>query len=368
LADSSTFIHVPPIQDLVDAALSGDASMSELVKIFEELDFKQLARIGNMLARRTGDLVTFVNNVVVNYSNVCVARCPICAFYRLPGQQGAYTRGPEEVARVVLEARERFGVTELHINGGFNPELDIEYFEDVFRSVKRAAPDVSIKGLTMAEVDYYSRRWRMSPREILERLRDAGLDAIAGGGAEIFSNDVRKIIAPNKLSGEEWLKLAELAHSMGIPSNATMLYGHVEEPRHIIEHLVKIREVQERTRGFKLFIPVKFVPWNTELMRMGKVQTPAPATLDVKVVAMARIILRDSMRIGAYWLSAGKRMATVLLLAGADDLVGTMINEEVLHSAGASEYATVDELAHMVREVGLRPAERDTMHRIIRVL
>ena len=356
------------IRDLVDAALAGDASLSELVEMMNNLDFKTLAKIGNALARRMSNVVTFVNNVVVNYSNVCVARCPICAFYRLPGQNGAYTRTPEEIAKTVAEARAKFGVTELHINGGFNPELSIEYFEEVFRAVKRVAPDVYIKGLTIAEVDYYSRRWRMSPRELLDRLRAAGLDAIAGGGAEIFSEEVRKVVSPFKLSGEEWLRLAELAHSMGIPSNATMLYGHVEEPRHIVEHLLKIREVQERTRGFRLFIPVKFVPWNTELYRAGKVSGPAPSTLDVKVIAMARIILRDLVKVGAYWLSTGKRMASVLILAGADDLVGTMINEEVLHSAGASEYATVEELAHIVREVGLVPAERDTMHRIIRML
>ena len=359
---------MPQIKDLVDAALMGDASLGELVKIMSELDFKTLAKLGNALARRTGNVVTFVNNVVVNYSNVCVARCPICAFYRLPGRNGSYTRSPEEIARTVTEARTRFGVTELHINGGFNPELGIEYFEEVFRAVKRAVPDVYIKGLTMAEVDYYSRRWRMSPRELLDRLRAAGLDAIAGGGAEIFSEEVRRVVSPLKLSGEEWLRLAELAHSMGIPSNATMLYGHVEEPRHIVEHLLKIREVQERTRGFKLFIPVKFVPWNTELYRSGKVSGPAPSTLDVKVIAMARIVLRDLVKVGAYWLSTGKRMSGVLILAGADDLVGTMINEEVLHSAGAGEYATVNELAHMVREVGLEPAERDTMHRILRML
>lgn len=344
----------------------GEISYSDAVEL-AEADFRALAKVaGEYTRREIGEAITFVNNIVVNYSNVCVAKCPFCAFYRLPGAEGGYTRSAGDVVKVVREAHTVMGVTELHINGGFNPELTIEYFEDLFSAVKRSSP-ITIKGLTMAEVDYYSRRWRMSYRELLERLKSAGLDAIAGGGAEIFSEEVRRVISPNKAAGETWLRIAEVAHDMGIPSNATMLYGHVEDVRHIVDHILRVRELQERTGGIMMFIPVKFVPWNTELYRSGKVGGPAPPTLDVKVVALARIILGATVRkIGAYWLSVGKRLASTLLNAGANDLVGTMINESVLSSAGAQERTTVDELAHIAREAGGRPALRDTFHRIIR--
>ncbi len=349
-------------------ARPGELTYSEALEL-ADMDFRALAKAAwDYTRREIGDVVTFVNNIVVNYSNVCVAKCPFCAFYRLPGAEGGYTRSVEDVVKVVREAHAAMGVTELHINGGFNPELTVEYFEELFSNIKRSSP-VTIKGLTMAEVDYYSRRWRMSYRELLDRLRGAGLDAIAGGGAEIFSEEVRRIISPNKATGETWLRIAEVAHSMGIPSNATMLYGHVEDIRHIVDHILRVRELQERTGGIMMFIPVKFVPWNTELYRSGKVRGPAPATLDVKVVALARMILGSTVRkIGAYWLSVGKRLASTLLAAGANDLVGTMVNESVLTSAGARDHTTVEELAHIAREVGGRPALRDTFHQVIRYL
>lgn len=352
-------------REIVDAALRG-LSKDEAVSLLREGDFMALAKAAEEVTLRTyGDVVTFVNNIVVNYSNVCVAKCPICAFYRLPGHREAYTRTPEEVAKIVAAAQRELGVTELHINGGFNPELSVEYFESVFKAVKAAAPSVTIKGPTMAEIDYYSRLWRMTWREVLERLRAAGLDAISGGGAEIFADEVRKIIAPYKLDGETWLRIAEEAHKLGIPSNATMLYGHVERPEHIVDHIFKVKELQERTRGVLTFIPVKFSPYNTELYARGIVRGPAPASYDVKIVAVARLILLDRVKVAAYWTSTGKRTASVLLKAGANDLVGTMYNEAVLRSAGMAGRATVDELAEIAREAGRRPALRDTFHRVL---
>jgi len=355
-------------REIVEAALSG-LSRGEAVELLAEGDFMALAKAAEEVTLKLwGDAVTFVNNVVINYSNVCVARCPICAFYRPLGHPEAYTRRPEEVAKAVAEASARLGVTELHINGGFNPELDIEYFEGLFRSVKRAAPGVAVKGPTMAEVDYYSRLWRMSWREVLERWKEAGLDAISGGGAEIFAEEVRKAVSPHKISGEEWLNIAELAHRLGIPSNATMLYGHVERPEHVVDHIYRVRELQEKTGGLLLFIPVKFNPLNTELYARGVVRGMAPAAYDVKVVAIARLILLDRLKVGAYWLSTGKRIASTLLLAGANDLVGTMYNEAVLTAAGARHGATAEELAALAREAGRRPALRDTFHRVLRWL
>ncbi|MEM1598219.1 MAG: CofH family radical SAM protein [Pyrobaculum sp.] len=337
--------------------------------LLREVDVFTLAEAAHLLTRKFfGDVVTFVNNVVVNYSNVCVAKCPICAFYRLPGDREGYTRGAKEVAAMVRQFVEKFGVTELHINGGFNPFLKPEYFDELFKTVKREAPGVVIKGPTMAEVDYYAKLWGVSRREVLARWKEAGLDAISGGGAEIFAEEVRRVVSPHKISGEEWIEIAKLAHELGIPSNATMLYGHVEEPRHVVDHIFCIRELQEKTGGLLLFIPVKYNPLNTELFKKGVVKGPAPSTYDVKVVALARLILLDKLKVAAYWLSVGKKLASTLLLAGANDLVGTMYNEAVLTSAGAKHTATVEELAAIAREADKRPALRDTFHRIIRYI
>ncbi len=200
------------IDDVRNAILNG-ITKADAEELMRECDFKVLAQVANELTRKvTGNTATVVNNVVINYSNVCVAQCPICAFYRPKGHPEAYVRTPDEITKGVLEARARFGVTELHINGGFNPDLGIEYFEDVFRSVKKAAPEVVIKGPTAAEIDFYARVWRMSTREVLERFRTAGLDTLSGGGAEILNEEVRRLITPYKFNAETWLRVQEEAH------------------------------------------------------------------------------------------------------------------------------------------------------------
>ena len=359
---------VSSVQEVIEMAERG-IDRADALYLLREADVFTLAKAAEELTRKYyGSVVTFVNNVVINYSNVCVAKCPICAFYRPPGHKEGYVRKPGEVAAMVEHLAKERGVTELHINGGFNPFLTPEYFDELFREVKRRAPHVAIKGPTMAEVDYYAKLWGVSRREVLSRWKEAGLDAISGGGAEIFAEEVRRVVAPYKISGEEWLEIAELAHKMGIPSNATMLYGHVEKEEHVVDHIFRVKELQERTGGLLLFIPVKFNPENTELKARGAVARPAPSTYDVKVVAIARLILGGRLKVAAYWLSVGKKLASTLLLAGANDLVGTMYNEAVLTSAGARHSASVEELAEIAREVGKTPALRDTFHRVLAYL
>ncbi|MFN3803432.1 MAG: CofH family radical SAM protein [Pyrobaculum sp.] len=336
--------------------------------LMDEADIFVLADAAHQITRKYfGDVVTFVNNVVVNYSNICVAKCPICAFYRLPGHVEGYVKTPQEVAALVEQFVERFGVTELHINGGFNPFLTPEYFDELFKTVKKRAR-VVIKGPTLAEVEYYASLWRTSGREVLSRWREAGLDAISGGGAEVFTEEVRKMVAPHKISGEQWIEAAKTAHELGIPTNATLLYGHVESPRHVVDHIFRIKELQEGTGGVLLFIPVKYNPANTELYVKGVVRRPAPSIYDLKVVAIARLVLLDKLKVAAYWLSVGKKLASTLLQAGANDLVGTMYNESVLYSAGARHTATVQELAAISLEAGKRPALRDTFHRDLKLI
>ncbi|OYT26378.1 MAG: aminofutalosine synthase MqnE [Thermoprotei archaeon ex4572_64] len=371
LAIFKKFFKDSEIYPILERVLEGeDLTFKEYVELLESQDIHALGFVANVLTNTlTKNYVSIVNNVVVNYSNICVARCPLCAFYRDPNSSEAYTLQPKEILEQVYNAWVKYGVTEVHFNGGFNPELSIEYFEEAFKYIKSKIPSIIIKGLTMAEVWFYAKIWRMSYREILERLKISGLDVICGGGAEIYSEEVRKIIAPRKLSGEEWIRIAEIAHSLGIPSNATILYGHVEKSEHIIEHLLKVRELQEKTNGILMFIPLKFSPWNTELHRKGLVKELAPAVLDLKITALSRIVLKDKVvKIGAYWIGLGKKLAQVMLNFGANDLVGTMINERVYREAGRAEMATMEELSHMVREVGKTLVLRDTFHKVIKVL
>ena len=365
IVDSFKDLDIWPILEKV---LNGeDLSINEIEYLLKSEHIHALGYIASELARRfSDDVVTVVNNFVINYTNICVCKCPLCAFHRDFNDPDAYVLKTDDVIKLVTKAVQEFRVTEIHFNGGCNPELSIEYFESIFKEIKKRFQLV-IKGLTAAEIWYYSRVWRMSYKEVIERLKEAGMDVISGGGAEIFNPEVRKVIAPNKVPGDEWLRIIEIAHELGMPSNATILYGHIEKPIHVAEHLVKIRELLRKTGKILLFIPLKFSPWNTELYRRGYVKGPCPSTYDLKIIAVSRIVLKN-VKIGAYWVSLGKKLAQVALNYGADDLVGTMINERVFREAGRQEVTTLEELSHLVQEVGKRLAERDTFHKIIRYL
>ncbi|ABU82263.1 radical SAM protein [Ignicoccus hospitalis] len=343
-------------------------SFSEALDLWH-YDLYELGMMAEDLRKKTvGDVVTFVANYNINYTNVCVYRCPLCAFYKEKGEEGAYFLSVEEMLKQAAEAV-WLGATELHVVGGIIPELTVEYFEKFFSEVKRRWPFLTIKALTATEVSYLARINRMSVKEVLERLKEAGLDAMPGGGAEVLDDEVLKVIAPAK-SAEEWLRTIETAHELGIRTNATMLYGHVERPEHIIRHLMRIRELQEKTGGFLTFILLKFKPKNTELWRKGLVKHEAPAPYDAKVVAISRIVLNGFINnISVYWVGYGKKYASALLNFGGSDLVGTAFSEKIFRSAEAHDgYATLEELAHYARTSGRVPAQRDTFFNIIRYL
>ena len=343
-------------------------SFSEALDLWHA-DLHELAAVAEELRKKAvGDVVTFVANYNINYTNVCTYRCPLCAFYKERGDEGAYFLSIEEMLKMAAEAVS-LGATELHVVGGMVPELTLEYFEEFFREVKRRWPFITIKALTATEVSYLARVNKMSVKEVLERLKEAGLDAMPGGGAEILDDEVLRVIAPAK-SAEEWLRVMETAHSLGIRTNATMLYGHVERPEHIIRHLIRIRELQEKTGGFLTFILLKFKPWNTELMRKGLVKEEAPAPYDARVVALSRIVLSGFIdNISVYWVGYGKKYASALLAFGGSDLVGTAYSEKIFNSAKPHEgYATLEELAHYARTSGRIPAQRDTFFNILRYL
>jgi len=252
------------------------------------------------------------------------------------------------------------GVSEFHIVGGLHPNLPLQYYIDMLTALHKEYPDVHIQGFTAVEIEYLSRTAELSINDTLIKLRDAGLGSIPGGGAEIFAERVRKKICPEKLSGEEWLNVHRTAHQIGMRSNATMLYGHIETVEERIDHLIKLRELQDETGGFMSFIPLAFHPKNTELDSISK----TTGNLDLRVLAIARLMLDNFPHIKAFWIMVGPKLAQISLSFGVDDIDGTVVEEKITHSAGAEteQSLTKNELVRMIKEAGRIPVERDTLY------
>ncbi|MFB5631095.1 MAG: radical SAM protein [Nitrosopumilaceae archaeon] len=307
-----------------------------------------------------GDVVTFAASYYMNYTNVCAASCQMCAFYRKDDEDDAYTLTPDQIEKRVSLAK-NMGATEVHIVGGFHPKLPLDYYEDMMRIIKKNHPKLNIKAFTAAEIFYLSKLTKNSTKEILSRLKAAGLDTMPGGGAELFHTEIRNEIIRGKCTGQEWLDTIEIAHNLGIKSNVTMLYGHIEKPEHVIDHLIKIRELQKKTRGFITFIPLKFSLDNTELEKKHLVTNECSSIYDLKIVAISRLMLANVLNnISVYWVAYGKKLAQVALSHGGNDLVGTAFSEEIYRAAGKSTNSSVDDLANLVKEVGRTPSQRDT--------
>ena len=354
--------------------LSNDPLISarEAMDLTTDLSLYDMMALANSLtSTQVGDVVSYAISYNINYSNYCAASCPICAFYVPMKIKGKTNRGYElsldDVRREMQKAK-AMGATEIHIVGGFNPDLPVEYYEDIFKVVKAEMPGITIKALTIPEIDFIARTHGMSVREFVSRLRAAGMDAHTGGGAEIFDPAVRKIITTKeKISGEKWLEDAKIIHSMGIKGNSTMTYGHVENFDQIIDHIVKLRNNQIEVPGFLSFIPLKFSIENTPLLKMGKVTMPASGETDLKVIAMARIIAGAYIKnISVYWIAVGKEIAQIALNGGGSDLVGTAFSEKIFGATERHEVTTSGELDHLIREAGKIPAQRDTFYNILR--
>jgi aminodeoxyfutalosine synthase len=338
------------------------------IEEFFELDLHELGELADSINRRNGNTVTFVVNRHINYTNICASRCPLCAFYRDVGDSDAYFMRVEEVFEKVAEAI-KMGATELHIVGALNPEMRIEYFEEIFGRIKSKFQHVIIKALTATEIHFLSQAGRMSIEEVLSRLQDAGLQAMPGGGAEILDDEIRAIICPKKLKADEWLQIMEIAHNIGLKSNATMLFGHIEKPKHRALHLYKLWQLQEKTGGFVSFIPLLFYPENTELAAAGLVKEKTNPVDILKTIAVSRIVLRNFHSIRAYWVALGEKLAQVALNYGANDLDGTIVGERVTHAAGAQTPLMLhtDKIRGIVKGANKVPAERDTFYNILRV-
>ncbi|MDI3254711.1 MAG: aminofutalosine synthase MqnE [Bacillota bacterium] len=307
-----------------------------------------------------GDIAYFNVNRHINPTNVCVAACRLCAFGRKKDSPGAYTMALEEAWSAAASGYSE-AVTEFHIVGGLHPDLPLQYFLDLVRGLKERFPQVHIKAFTMVEVSFLARRAKLTVRETLEKLRDAGVDSLPGGGAEIFASRVRHIICDHKIDGDEWLETARTAHLLGLKSNATMLYGHVENDEDRVDHLLKLRALQDETHGFQTFIPLAFHPDHTPLEHLPR----TTGMMDLRQIAVSRLLLDNFPHIKAYWQMMTPQIAQVALRFGADDIDGTVVEEKIYHDAGATTPQGMrrQDLVRIIRQAGCQPFERDTLYR-----
>jgi aminodeoxyfutalosine synthase len=336
-------------------------SWDDGITLYRSPDLLAVGWLANYIREKRHGNITYYNvNRHINPTNVCVAHCRLCAFGRDPNAPGAYTFALEEIYQRA-EQGVREGATEFHIVGGLHPDLTFEHYLEMVRGIKQRCPNAHIKAFTMVEVHYFARIAKISIEEVLRRMKEAGVDSCPGGGAEIFHPRVRKIICDHKTSGQMWLSTAKKAHEAGLRSNATMLYGHVETEEERVDHLIKLRELQDETRGFVAFIPLAFHPDNTALSHIPKPTGYA----DLRNIAIARLLLDNFEHIKAYWIMLSPSIAQIALRFGANDLDGTVVEEKIYHDAGAktSEFTPRAELERLIRAAGRIPVERDTLYR-----
>ena len=355
----------PALRPIAEKVTGGERlSFEDGVALFRSNDLLALGHLANHVREKLHGKRTYFNvNRHINPTNVCVASCKLCAFGRKPDAPGAYTMALEEAFRIAGENWTE-AVTEFHIVGGLHPDLPFEYYVDLIRGLKERFPSVHLKAFTAVEIGYYSQIAHLSIREILERFKEAGLGSLPGGGAEIFAPATRRVICDHKIGAYTWLKVHRTAHELGMHSNATMLYGHIESAQDRVDHLLQLRGLQDQTHGFQTYIPLAFHPANTEL---GKIVPWRETTgfMDLKNVAVARLLLENFPHIKAYWIMMTPRVAQVALRFGADDIDGTVVEEKIYHDAGATtpQVMTRQKLIRLIREAGHEPFERDTLYR-----
>jgi aminodeoxyfutalosine synthase len=328
-----------------------------------EVDLHAVGQLADMVRRRKNSNVAYYNiNAHLNPTNICIYRCPLCAYSRDPGDSGAYVMDREAILARGREAVES-GSTELHIVGGLHPAKDYAWFRGIMADLHEAYPTLHLKAWTPVEITWFAQSTGRTNREILEDLIRVGLGSMPGGGAEIFDEEIRRQIAPRKADAETWLAVHRTAHELGLRTNATMLYGHIESVRHRVDHLLRLRELQDETAGFQVFIPLAFHPEGTQLEK--RVPRPPTALDDLRTVAVSRLLLDNFDHIKAYWISLGVPTAQIALCYGADDLDGTVRHEKIHHDAGskAPEILAVEDLEALIREAGFEPVERDTLYR-----
>ena len=351
------------LQSIQDKVTGGERlSFEDGVTLYRHPELVAVGRIANQLRERlNGNLAYYNVNRHINYTNVCVIDCQLCqgAYARKPGEEGGYTMQLDQVFRFA-EQEYTDSLTEFHIVGGLNPELPFSYYTDLLTGLRERFPGVHLKAFTMVELDFFTKITRKPLEWVIERLREAGLGSCPGGGAEIFAERARPLIAGHKISGERWLDVVRAVHRMGIRSNATMLYGHIETLEERVDHLIRLRQLQDETGGFQCFIPLAFHPEHTFYAHL-------PTTTgmdDLKTIAVSRLVLDNFAHIKAYWVTLTPSLAQIALRFGADDLDGTIIEERIIHGAGTPTEpgmtrATIEKL---IRDAGRQPVERDTLY------
>jgi aminodeoxyfutalosine synthase len=353
-----------------DKVLAGERiSRDDAIKLFETGDIFFLGNLASHVAEKKNDKkVFFIRNRHINPTNICINRCRFCAFSRSKGEEGAFELTIDEIieklqpSHFTPHASRLTPYREVHIVGGLHPDWPFEYYLNMLSAIKKNFPELHIKAFTAVEIDYMSRISGLGLEETLLALQKHGLDVMPGGGAEIFDSKIRNRLCPEKISGERWLEVMETAHGLGIKTNATMLYGHIENYEHRVNHLLTLRDLQDRTGGFQAFVPLSYHPKGNEIG--GSFSS---GINDLKTIAVSRIVLDNFDHITAYWIMLGEKISQISLLFGADDLSGTVIEEKITHFAGAlsAESMTPEEITHLIRMAGKVPVERDCFYRQI---
>ena len=335
-------------------------SLEDGIRLFETQDFPAVGRMANHVkSRSSGDQVLFVLSRHLNPTNICVLSCSFCDFAKKKGDPDAYEMSMEEMLAHLDE-----DTRELHMVGGHHPDWPFEKYEEIVSTIHQSFPAVQVKAFTAAEIDYFYRRWRITPEESLARLKEAGLQSMPGGGAEVFSDRVHSLLFAGKSNADRWLDIHRLAHNMGIPSNATLLYGHIETYQERVEHMIRLRELQDDTGGFLAFIPLEYQTGDTNL-----VARQASPIEDLKTVAAARLLLDNFPHIKAYWVMIGEETASIALNFGASDLDGTIGRERIAHAASAASPAGLarERMIQLIRYADKIPAERDALYNVLQV-
>jgi len=336
-------------------------SIDDALELYRCRDLHALGLLADHVReKKNGNTATYVFNLYLNYSNVCILSCQFCSFAKKPKQEGAFEYDIDELVRQSREAFER-GITEVHMVGGLHPKLPFEFYIETVRRLKQECPGLKVKAFTAIEIRHLAERIAKKPLlETMQILREAGLDSLTGGGAEIFDPVVRDQVCRGKETAEEWLEVHRLWHGLGMRSTCTMLYGHVETLEHRVDHLNRLRALQDETGGFTAFIPFAFEPENNKLSRLGRVS----AFEDLRNLAVARIFLDNFEHITAYWVSLTLPIAQIALSYGVDDLHGTIMQEKIFHMAGSTtpQEQTVQALERVIREAGRIPVQRNTFY------
>ncbi len=351
-----------PLDAIAEKVRAGERlSREDGLYLEQKADLHELGRLANEVReRKNGNVAWYNTNIHLNPTNVCVYRCRFCAFRADLKDERAYTFTEDMLRERALEGRAA-GATEIHVVGGLHHRKKFDWYVHVIRTLHETCPEIHIKAWTPVEIHWFSFIAKKPVEWVLEQMMDAGLGSMPGGGAEIFDPEVRRQICEHKADADIWFDVHRAAHRMGLRSNATMLYGHLEKPAHRIDHLLRLRELQDETGGFQTYIPLAFHPANTELAHLPR----ASGLVDLRMMAVGRLMLDNFDHVKAYWIMLGEQTAQLALRYGADDLDGTVVHELIYHDAGAEtpEGMTVAQLHRLIEEAGREPVERDTLYR-----